>query len=116
MSTTALLLFLRQSIHVMPLFLLTAGCVVLLMRTRSRAALVMLIGNLILIAGAVLSAVLTMLIVGRAMDPERYGRLAMVMQFLSLIGGVTFGVGFLLMAFSTKPRQSGSGVVSPVSP
>jgi hypothetical protein len=107
METTAILLFLRQSIHVIPLFLLTAGCIVLLVRARSRAAVMMLAGNLLLIAAAAVQGVLTVMMISGGMNHEVYGQFALVLQILALAGGVTFGVGFLIMAFSVAPRVPG---------
>lgn len=109
MSANSLLAILTQSIGVIPLFLVTVGCVLLLTRAYRGAAIAMLIGNLIMIAVTLLHAVVTAMIMTNAVSNDVYRWLGPASQILSLSGGVLFGVGFLMMALKAQgggPRMS----------
>ena len=66
MSANGLFVILSQSIHVIPLFLVTVGCVLLLTRAQRGAAVTMLAGNLIMIAITVIHGVVTAMIMTSA--------------------------------------------------
>jgi hypothetical protein len=107
MNLNAITAVLSQSLHIIPLLLVTVGCILLLGRTRSGVAITLLIGNLLTLAVSTAFAVFNFLMMNDAVTHEVFARFAIGLQVLSFIGGILFGAGFLMMALhAQRPTNS----------
>ena len=84
--------------HLIPTCIITVGCVIYLMKKRNLPGVLLLAGNLL---GIVLSVSSTLLVVAmRGGYPQAipYELYSMVSTVGSLVAGLLFAIGFLLMA------------------
>jgi len=85
-----------------PLLLVTAGCVLYLLKTRGFVGALLLAGNLLIIVAMGISTFMTIAIASGTFDHGSISRYSAVTSSVSFLAGVVFGIGFLLMAINAK--------------
>jgi hypothetical protein len=99
-----LMIAINRLSHLIPTFLVTIGCVLYLIKSRKLVGVVLLIGNLLTIIINITSAVLIAIANGK-MSSEIYSRYSMELQAGSILAGLIFGVGFLIMMIDMERKK-----------
>jgi hypothetical protein len=98
--------------HLIPMFLITSGCILYLNKSRNFVGVVLLAGNLLAITVNIVSTLFLIGTLNNSISSEVYRRYSMELQAGSILAGLIFGVGFLIMMIDMERKKKPEPEVS----
>ena len=94
-----------QLLYLVPMLLITVGCIIYLLNGNKSAGILMLLGNLMGLAHRFFSIVLQGLMMNDVIGHKTFGRLLTFTTPVYMIMSLLFGIGFIMMALSAKRAE-----------
>ncbi|MCF7669656.1 MAG: hypothetical protein K9N48_07765 [Verrucomicrobia bacterium] len=98
---------LPQLFQILPILLITVGCVLYLIKTKSVDAILMLCGNVFWLLASFISVACVAAMSAGVLGTHVFGKISIGLTIFYFISVMIFGIGFLMMAIGVNKAKPG---------